>query len=567
MVNTFSLGANSAQFYDNIRALLASPDVGVRPQQRADLQGLLDKTPQQIECGDFISPSGFGRIAMYVFLAMAAKKDSGKAVILVPSGIMTPGNIGRLATTPQVNNIVRSKSGVILNDNIIVADFRNMDAVLKQVGTKNISLIIAGDAYNDAGKRNLAKLRDLSVSVPVFGLNAPAKYSEVSTDFWITSYEIAQKYIVGNYIKIRDAIVDVHKAQVSEGKYKNVKIAAIKKGNATSVYLYESDANINAFMRAAKDLGYNFNRRLEELGSYLIEDKTDAWLTPGEVIKKYIQGNPHKIGQSLRAIYAAQKKHNKYQNIKIERRTCGSVPTLCAYDSPENIKALITVLRRSGMNAITREQIAKIPQKTDSWLSVMGVIDKYIEGSQNKVRDAVFAVVKSASKFPNVKCKKMVNASGNQNVYVYDSEENISALIAAARSLGHNISRRNDAIAAKNKDWATSTEVSQTIVGNKHKIIAAMRDIYAAQKSTTPRFADIELQEMRSYSNITLCLHMTPRNVGAFLDAAAELGYVFKLRSEKKSKALACGADAVRAAAQVALNRLSFGIADNVKKR
>ncbi len=569
MANTFSLGKNPNEFYENLTTFLASSGTALYPQQIADLNALLSKTPDQIASGDFLTPDGLGRLALYTLMAMSVNPDKNHtAIVLASPKIMTNSNIGKLVTMPQIKSADYHAYGVVLNGNIIVASYPAMPQVLSLFDNMdNVSAIIAGDAQNIAGKARMTKLRDIAERVPVFGLDAAAKFSRGPQDLWLPARLVAQKYIVGNYIRVRNAIVAVHNAQQSKKKYLGVQISKVVKGHTTSMYLYDSPQNIDAFIRAASGVGYKFERRVEPLEKFLTPIKDDQWLTPVEIVHNHVQGNIQHVTVALREIYAAQKKKGQYKNIRIERRMCGCKSTLLLYNSSQNINAFIGALHRRGMVATKRTKIAHIPRKTDNWLPIVATIKKYIANSQDKVRRAIKEVIGASAQFPDVKWKNMLNYRGSQGIYIYDSEENIAALIAAARSLGHDISRRDDSIPAKTPDWERGEDLSKYIFGNKDKFNCAIREIYAAQHdAANPRFADVEIKYMRSYANITLCLHVTDENMRAFINAATELGYQMRMRTTPKAVSFARAQDAVQAAAAVALARMSSDTIDVQKQ-
>ncbi len=568
MATTFSLGKNPEKFYDSVRTLLATPGVGLTEMQRAELQEVLSRTPQQIASGDFVCPVGFGRTALHVLIAMAAVTGrNDNAVILMPDSSMTYSNISKLSTMPCVTSVSLDGGIVVLNNQFYVAPYQLMDAVLATVGVENVSMVIAGDAFGHAGKNRLTRLRDMSANVPVFGLNAPAQYSASLDNVWMTAYVVAQKYIKINVNRIRDAMADILRIQRTQKKYKDVKILEVKHGTISRLHLYDSPENITAFVEAANECGHKIIRRLEPLTKFNMEAKTSEWLSSFEVAEKYIQGSAHKVYTLMYGVFTAQKKHNKYMNVKMENLRSGNTPALRIYDSPENIAAFIDALRSMKKQFSLRSDLARLPQKTDNWISIMDVSKKYIEGTADKLRDAICAIMQSKSRFPNVKIQEMVNSHKSTGLYLYDSIENMNALVAAARILGYDISMRDNSIPIKTPDWATATQAKQSIVGNKDKVMDAMRAVFDAQAEVAnPRFTNVELKIMRSHSNLALCLHMTEQNVRAFVAAAAELGFKFKLRDKTIVQSFERGADAVAAAAAVALTRFASGMGDEQKQ-
>lgn len=566
MATTFTFGDNSGAFYDNLHELLTSPAADILPTQRADLQTLAYKTPAEIESGDFVTPAGFGKVALYVLMAMTTMGATGRAIVLVPDCAMTYSNIRRLSTMPQVKDVSINKGVVTLNERIMVVPYNSLDMALSKFGIKDLSVIIAGNVHNNAGKNRRTSLLELSKTVPVFGLNAPAKYNDSIQDRYLTAYMASQKYIVGNSGKVRTAMLEIRRLQNTENKYRQVKFAEIVQKHQSHLYLYDSPENINAFIYAANRRGFKLKRRLDALSEFNLDDKGNEWINADKVTEKYIQGTVHQNLCRMREIYAVQKKGKKYQDIKMAYRRCGNTPSLCLYDSPENIAAFIGALRARGEVVGVRAELAQKPQKTAQWISIADVVSKYIEGSQDKLRAPISKIMADPKRFPDVKIQEMVNDHQSTGVYIFDSPENIAALVAAACALGHNISLRDNSIPTKTDDWAAALQVSKTIVGHKERIIAAMRAIYDAQQNANnPRFADVELQNMRSRSNIALCLHMTDENIQRFLVAALALNYKFNLRNQPKTYSFARGRAAVSAASAAADAQASH-TADNQKQ-
>ena len=315
-----------------------------------------------------------------------------------------------------------------------------------------------------------------------------AKEEEIpeKTDEWLAAWDLMGVFTGGQNKNISEKLEELK----SDNRFKD-KIQLRKAKNGKITLCLHIDA-LDEFARAT---------RLTKITGTAPE-KTDEWLSAQELVGKFV-GKRSKIFAKFKEI-----KSDKRFSDKIQLRKPKKGPAIFCL----HIDALDEFARATRLTSI-----GSTPEKTEEWLGVRDLKDKFVGGHDrlSLVIAEKLEELKSDKRFQDkIQLRKPKNGPVNSCLCLH-----IDALDEFARATG--LTKITGTAPEKTEEWLHAWDLMDIFTGGHNKISEKLKEL-----KSDNRFKDkIQLRKAKS-GRITLCLHIDALDEFARLSGLKRRGEV-----------------------------------------